>query len=319
MQQRSFVVVEQVVGPRTAWRASGGAQRGRAPKEPETPLQPVTDVLRAHRHHACGRELDRQRNAVQLSADIDNCLAARASLVAEAGTAAGPAPGTARRCGRGPPQVQWRDRPKCSAAPESSREWQHLHGRGAGQDRPPAPPRRPGRARSCPTPRSSFAVTVPERSTRSAQSRLGGHAAAPAAATTSGSLAGASSTSQTPSGKSWARSTATWMARRVLPTPPTPVSVTRRRDRIRSTTLRSQLARPMKLVEGTGEVARPRLRTCLVHPFGSRFGLAVPREPGRRWSGRHRGAGCAARASPAQPRVRGRTPRPADRGLVVDR
>ena len=52
--------------------------------------------------------------------------------------------------------------------------------------------------------------------------------AATASGTAAGSVTAASSKTQTPSGNSSASRAATSIARRVLPTPPTPVNVTNR-------------------------------------------------------------------------------------------
>ena len=70
-------------------------------------------------------------------------------------------------------------------------------------------------------------------------------------ATAAGSPRGASSISHTPSGNSGTSSAATWRARRVLPTPPTPVKVTRRWVRTSVTSSSMAPARPTKLVVWT--------------------------------------------------------------------
>ena len=72
--------------------------------------------------------------------------------------------------------------------------------------------------------------------------------AATASGTAAGSPTGASSKSQTPSGNSSARRVATSVARRVLPTPPTPVKVTSRCDFSSVATASSADSRPMKLL-----------------------------------------------------------------------
>ena len=72
--------------------------------------------------------------------------------------------------------------------------------------------------------------------------------AATASGTAAGSATAASSKNQTPSGNSSARRAATSKARRVLPTPPTPVSVTSRWVRSAACTSATSDSRPMKLV-----------------------------------------------------------------------
>ena len=68
-----------------------------------------------------------------------------------------------------------------------------------------------------------------DSSSAPAGQRLHPQHAASVSHTASGSATGASSHNHAPSGNSATTSAATWSARRVLPTPPTPVSVTRRR------------------------------------------------------------------------------------------
>ena len=69
-------------------------------------------------------------------------------------------------------------------------------------------------------------------------------AVAMAAGTDDGSPTGASSTIHTPSGSSPASSAPTSTASLVLPTPPTPLSVTNRFDRTRSATSATRSSRP---------------------------------------------------------------------------
>ena len=76
--------------------------------------------------------------------------------------------------------------------------------------------------------------------------------AATASGTAAGSPTGANSTSHTPSENSPVSSAATWIARRVLPTPPTPVRVTSRWARTCSASSFTAISRPTKLVVCTG-------------------------------------------------------------------
>ena len=74
--------------------------------------------------------------------------------------------------------------------------------------------------------------------------------------TKAGSLMGAKETKETPSGKSARTSVATCNARRVLPTPPGPVRVSRRTSELRSraVTAASSCLRPMRGVSGAGSL-----------------------------------------------------------------
>ncbi len=74
--------------------------------------------------------------------------------------------------------------------------------------------------------------------------------AATASGTAAGSVTGPSSIIHTPSGNSGCRRAATSCARRVLPTPPTPVRVTRRCDFNAVATSATSDSRPTKLVAG---------------------------------------------------------------------
>ena len=70
----------------------------------------------------------------------------------------------------------------------------------------------------------------------------------------SGSLAAASSHSHAPSGKRGSISAATWVARRVLPTPPTPIRVTSRASSRAFATRSSSSSRPMNDVSWSGRL-----------------------------------------------------------------
>ena len=72
--------------------------------------------------------------------------------------------------------------------------------------------------------------------------------------TASGSVTGANSHSQAPSGKSVTTSAATWRARRVLPTPPTPVRVTNDDVRTSSASDSISASRPTKVVIWRGRL-----------------------------------------------------------------
>ena len=72
--------------------------------------------------------------------------------------------------------------------------------------------------------------------------------AAAASGTAAGSPTAANSITHTPSGKSFAERAATSSARRVLPTPPTPVSVSKRCALSAAFSWSSSACRPMKLV-----------------------------------------------------------------------
>ena len=80
------------------------------------------------------------------------------------------------------------------------------------------------------------------------------NAPATTSGTAAGSPTGANSTSHTPSGNSAASSAATCTARRVLPTPPTPVRVTSRCARTCSASSFTSTSRPTKLVTCTGRL-----------------------------------------------------------------
>ena len=86
------------------------------------------------------------------------------------------------------------------------------------------------------------------------------------AATTSwserSSVAAASSQSHAPSGYSVRAAAATCVARRVLPTPPTPVSVTIRASRSVSATISSSCSRPTNDVSGSGRLPGFAARVC---------------------------------------------------------
>ena len=79
-------------------------------------------------------------------------------------------------------------------------------------------------------------------------------AAATAWGARAGSARGASSTSHTPSGYAGSTSAAARRARRVLPTPPAPVSVTRRWAPSSAATAASSRSRPTKLVSCRGRL-----------------------------------------------------------------
>ena len=81
-------------------------------------------------------------------------------------------------------------------------------------------------------------------------------------ATRSGTESGARSTSHTPSGESFTRPDASRTARRVLPTPPAPVSDTSRDDVSTPGNSRSSFRRPTKLVRSAGRLWRRGLGRC---------------------------------------------------------
>ena len=115
------------------------------------------------------------------------------------------------------------------------------------------------RARGCPAPAapaarsSSRSVSCAGRAPSSRTPR----ARATAGMTRSGSATGASQTNHTPSGKDASRSAATAWARRVLPMPGAPVSVTRRTPGRSASPDGGQLAlAPTKLVSGAGRLVR---------------------------------------------------------------
>ncbi len=109
----------------------------------------------------------------------------------------------------------------------------------------------PAAARTC----SQLSTTRRSRRPRNASATVSMSAAplwgvmpstvAMAAGTDAGSAIDASSTSHTPSTNSPATSAPTSSASRVLPTPPTPVSVTSRCERVRSATSATVCSRPM--------------------------------------------------------------------------
>jgi hypothetical protein len=80
------------------------------------------------------------------------------------------------------------------------------------------------------------------------------NAAATAEATSAGSASAARETYRTPSRRAPPARAAASSARRVLPTPPGPVSVSSRAPRSRRLTSASSRSRPTKLVSGTGRL-----------------------------------------------------------------
>ncbi len=139
--------------------------------------------------------------------------------------------------------------------------------------------RRRARARSCRT--RPTAVARPTPAPRSPSPSYPACAVIPnadatASGTAAGSPTGANSTNHTPSPKSGTNSAATWTARRVLPTPPTPVNVTnrccahqlqpvrppRRHARRNSSSARGRFPGTASTVRNGGNVAaRPSART----------------------------------------------------------
>ena len=128
-------------------------------------------------------------------------------------------------------------------------------GRPAASPRRSRPPRR-GDARSC---RARSTPACPRGSrTRSRPATVPGVVARPSAATItwasrSGSFVAASSHNHTPSANRGSNSAATCIARRVLPTPPTPVSVTSRDSSSAFATPATSSSRPTNDVNCTGK------------------------------------------------------------------
>ena len=107
--------------------------------------------------------------------------------------------------------------------------------------------------------RSSRMVLLRKKLTRVARSGRSGSSRAPTAAATasttrSGSVNSASSTSHTPSRNSSISWAPVSSARRVLPVPPVPISVSRRVFSSRRLTSSSCFSRPTKLVVCTGRL-----------------------------------------------------------------
>ena len=106
--------------------------------------------------------------------------------------------------------------------------------------------------------------------------------AATASGTAAGSVTAASSKTQTPSGNSSPSRPATSNARRVLPTPPTPVNVTNRCVRTAACTSTTSDSRPMKLVVCRPQVPRTRIQCPQRGKFCPQSGCSDLEHPHRR-------------------------------------
>ena len=101
----------------------------------------------------------------------------------------------------------------------------------------------------------------------------------PPPGTRAGSVSGASSTSHTPSGWASTASAAACRARRVLPVPPGPVSVSRRCVESRRATSASSRSRPTKLVSCTGQVVRAGVQAAQRREVGRQVRVQQLRHP----------------------------------------
>ena len=228
-------------------------------------VEAVEQRRRVEQPGACGSELEGEREAGQPLAgggDGGRVCWARSPI---RGSPAGPGPAAAgrratatRREGRARPAARRRTRSR--RAPAGGPGWSPARSG-------PAPPR-PGPPRPGPHPRRCSALSSTSsrscprsRSTRSSAtgrpgSRTAPTASAMAGSTWSASSSGASSTSRTPSAYRSCTAAAAARTRRVLPTPPGPLSVTSRLVRSRSATRATSSSRPMRGVAGAGSPAR---------------------------------------------------------------
>ena len=73
LQQSPFRFVEQIVGPlhHVAQRLVPFQPASGPDQQPETVVEPVAQLRRGHRHHSGRRQFDRQRDTVQPSTDLD--------------------------------------------------------------------------------------------------------------------------------------------------------------------------------------------------------------------------------------------------------
>ena len=264
------VSLEQVVGPvdRVAQRLVTLERRAAPAREqPEPLVEPSHEILGGHRPHPRRGQLDRQRDPVEAPTQL-----ATASGVAVRRARSRSSPTSARST----------NSRTASAASSASR-------RRPSSGRPATAPRRSARPRPPDPPGSSRAPTtlghtrarsvdhvrdgieevlaVVEHQQQPLRGQVLEHrlfeapsrrrAARPGSRpasshTASGSVTGASSHNHAPSGNSATSSAATWSARRVLPTPPTPVSVTSGDHARTPTTFAISVSRPTNVVAWRG-------------------------------------------------------------------
>ena len=207
----------------------------RADQQPEPLIETITHLAGGHRRHPRGRQLDGQRYPVEAPADLHH----RGGLISRGHREArGHAPGAFdeqahRRGVDARADVQRGHRPQLLVGdPQSfAAGRQDPHRRRVRQDRLD----QIGGG-------VEHVLAVVEHQQPDPALQRGGHdsltllpgcwvmpsTAATASGTAAGSVTAASSKNQTPSGNSSASRAATSVARRVLPTPPTPVNVTNR-------------------------------------------------------------------------------------------
>ena len=275
--------LEQVVAPvdRRRERLLARQQRAAAAGEQaEAVVEPREDLVDAHRAHPRRRELDGERDAVEARADRCDrrrrCRAAsakpgrpRGGAVAEQSD--GVEACAARRCGG--------SSSRSGIAIDGTRQTispghvEHLpargeHARAPGSARVSASTSVAHSSSRCSQLSSTSSIApVPMRSAIDSASARSASSCTPSTsatwrATVPLPASDASSTYQTPSGWRSLRSAAIWSARRVLPQPPEPVSVTSRFASSSSPTSRSSLVRPMNDVSCAGrlfgDASRPR-------------------------------------------------------------
>ncbi len=238
LQQRLLRVVEVVVGPchgvaqgLVAFRPAPGADQ-----QPEPLIKTITHLARRHRRHPRNRQLDRQRDAVQATANFHH----RARLIS---------------CGhpeaRGHTAGAFDEQIDCGRV-DSAAEIQRGHRphllvgdrqpfAAGGHEFAPSPSaarmasiRSAAASSTCSQLSNTNNRTLPSNAAATLSATLlpgcwvMPSTAATASGTAAGSATAANSKTHTPSGKSSVSRAATSVARRVLPTPPTPVNVTSR-------------------------------------------------------------------------------------------
>ena len=206
-----------------------------ADQQPEPVIETIPDIASRHRRHTRGCQLDSQRNSVKTTADL--CDRRRLVRVGQ----------REAWCHIARPLDEQRHRRRVDSCPDLQRGHrpQLLVGDpqsfAAGGQNPHGRRLREGDLNEISCGVQHVLAVVEHQQPHPALQR-GGHTvirlfpgcwvmpntAATASGTAAGSVTAASSNNQTPSGNSSASRAATSVARRVLPTPPTPVNVTNR-------------------------------------------------------------------------------------------
>ena len=254
-EEQLLGLVQQPVGPvdRGGEALVAGLRGARGPGEQVAVVEPLGDLGGAHRPGARGGQFDAERQPVEPSADLgddpgrpgrsrDGWPARAARRASRRPVAAAAAPARPARRRRRAAPGSWRARRPLGTAR-----------RGAG----PAGRRRPARARSCP----ARAAASGWRSTRRPSPRSSWRAAAASAARrrrrgprSRPRRAGPARRSRRRRRTGRAGGFATSIASRVLPTPPTPTSVTSGAVRSASATASIACSRPTSAVRRRGRL-----------------------------------------------------------------